>query len=119
MRPAHLPIIEDLVLHPLPSTITPDQVLTDYLTYVRQQLQQYVTNQFGDGAKIWKSLFPTMEVVLTAPNGWEIGQLQRMRLAAQKAGLATGSEGGKRIRFVSEAEACSHLIPCVLTLTER
>jgi hypothetical protein len=119
MRPFHLPIIDDLVLHPLPSTVTPDQVFTDYLTYVRQQLQQYITDNLGDGSTIWKTLFPTMDIVLTAPNGWEISQQQRMRAAAQKAGLVAGSDGGKRIQFVSEAEVGASLILCGLTLTER
>jgi hypothetical protein len=45
-----------------------------------------------------------MDVVLTAPNGWEINQQQRMRTAAQQSTLVKGAQSGKRVRFVSEAE---------------
>jgi hypothetical protein len=113
MRPSHLPIINDLSLSPLPLMTTTDKIFTDFFTYVRQQLQQYIIDQYGDGANIWKALFPTMGVVLTAPNGWEITQQQRMRTAAMEAGLVLGREGGNRVQFVSEAEARFSCTSCV------
>lgn len=44
-----------------------------------------------------------MYVILTTPNGWEGAQQQRMRQAAIKACLVD-TNGGRRVRFVTEAE---------------
>jgi hypothetical protein len=93
---------------------TTDKLFVDFFTYVRQQLQQYIIDQFGDGINIWNTLFPAMNVVLTAPNGWEINQQQRMRVAALDAGLVSGSGAGNRILFVSEAEVrFTSIISCL------
>jgi hypothetical protein len=105
LRPGHLPIISDLALPTLPPSITVDKIFSNYLGYVKDRLQEYITTQYGEGAAIWNALSPSMEVVLTTPNGWEIGQQQRMRTAAQQSGLAVGKQSGKRVSFVSEAEA--------------
>jgi hypothetical protein len=80
-------------------------VLEDYLGYVKDRLREYITSQYGEGAAIWNALHPSMDLVLTTPNGWEIGQQQRMRVAAQRSGLASGLQQ-KSVRFVSEAEVC-------------
>lgn len=93
----------------LPPRTTVDEIFKDYLSYIKTQLQKYVTDQYGDGAVIWDALYPTMEVVLTAPNGWEITQQQRMRTAGIKSGLVSGWEAGKRIHFVSEAEVSNNI----------
>jgi hypothetical protein len=82
-----------------------DEVFEDFLRYACKQLEAYITNQYGAGAEIWDALFPTMSVILTTPNGWEGQQQQRMRSAAIKAGLVD-KDGGRRVRFVSEAEVC-------------
>jgi hypothetical protein len=103
LRPAHLPLIDGLNLPPLPAGKTVDDVFADFLTFVKVQVQAYITKGFADGAGIWAALSSTMEVVLTTPNGWELEQQQRMRAAAQQAGLIPLG-GGKRVRFVTEAE---------------
>jgi hypothetical protein len=104
LRPTHLPLIDGLNLPPLPAGKTVDDVFADFLTFVKDQVQGYITKGFAEGARIWAALSPTMEVVLTTPNGWELEQQQRMRAAAQQAGLISLG-GGKRVRFVTEAEA--------------
>jgi predicted transcriptional regulator len=50
-----------------------------------------------------------MYVILTTPNGWEGAQQNRMRQAAIKAGLVD-QEGGRRVKFVTEAEVGSSII---------
>jgi hypothetical protein len=104
LRPAHLPIIQGLTLPPLPWGSGVDQVFADFLGYVRAQLQAYITAMYGDGAQIWSTLHPSMEVILTTPNGWELNQQQRMRAAAHAGGLVAGRNPGERVRFVTEAE---------------
>jgi hypothetical protein len=103
LRPSHLPLMANLNLPPLPSRVTVDIVLADFLGYVKQNLQMYITTSHGGGDKIWAALYPAIEVVLTVPNGWEGVQQQRMRTAAFKAGLVD-QHGAQRVRIVTEAE---------------
>ncbi|KAJ7262662.1 hypothetical protein B0H12DRAFT_304137 [Mycena haematopus] len=104
LRPAHLPIIRDLVLPPLPNNVTVDKIFTDHLRYIRDQVKAYITSTYGSGSDIWDIMSQTMYVILTTPNGWEGSQQNRMRQAAINAGLVD-QNGGRRVRFVTEAEA--------------
>ncbi|KAJ7021476.1 hypothetical protein C8F04DRAFT_267971 [Mycena alexandri] len=104
LRPSHLPIIQDLELPPLPANVTLDDVFSHHLGYVKDQVKTYITTTYGEGGSIWDALSPTMYIILTTPNGWEGGQQRRMREAAIRAGLV-GVTGGRRVKFVSEAEA--------------
>jgi hypothetical protein len=104
LRPSHLPIIEGLDLPPIPSGLKADDVFAHFLGYVKRHVQDYIDTRYAEGAQIWSSLSPNMDVVLTTPNGWELAQQQRMRAAAETAGLASGEGSGKRVRFVTEAE---------------
>ncbi|KAJ7117906.1 hypothetical protein C8R43DRAFT_1091104 [Mycena crocata] len=104
LRPAHLPIIQGLELPPLPGNVTVDDIFAHHLGYVKDQVKAYITTTYGQGGNIWDSLSPTMYIILTTPNGWEGSQQRRMRMAAIKAGLVDDA-GGRRVKFVSEAEA--------------
>ncbi|KAJ7911572.1 hypothetical protein B0H13DRAFT_569968 [Mycena leptocephala] len=104
LRPAHLPIIRDLALPPLPNNVTVDKIFADHLRYIKDQAKAYITSTYGSGDNIWDILSQTMYVILTTPNGWEGSQQGRMRQAAINAGLVDQA-GGRRVRFVTEAEA--------------
>ncbi|KAK6977910.1 hypothetical protein R3P38DRAFT_3120844 [Favolaschia claudopus] len=104
LRPAHLPIIQDLELPPLPANVTVDKIFVDHLRYIKNQIKAYITSTYGSGSDIWDTLSQTMYVILTTPNGWEGSQQNRMRQAAINAGLVD-QDGGRRVRFVTEAEA--------------
>jgi hypothetical protein len=104
LRPSHLPLIEGLELAPLPAGKTVDDVFADFLGYVKRQVQDRIHTDYAEGEQIWLSLAPTMDVILTTPNGWELEQQQRLRTAAERAGLVSGEDCGRRVRFVTEAE---------------
>ncbi|KAJ7675457.1 hypothetical protein B0H17DRAFT_1182843 [Mycena rosella] len=104
LRPSHLPIIQDLKLPPLPPNVTLDDVFAHHLGYVKEQVKAYITTTYGEGGTIWDALSATMYVILTTPNGWEGSQQRRMREAAIRAGLVDKA-GGRRVKFVTEAEA--------------
>ncbi|KAJ7471925.1 hypothetical protein FB451DRAFT_311192 [Mycena latifolia] len=104
LRPSHLPIIQDLELPPLPPNVTVEDVFAHHLRYVIDQVKTYITTTYGEGGSIWDILSPTMYVILTTPNGWEGSQQRKMRDAAIRAGLVDEA-GGRRVKFVSEAEA--------------
>jgi len=58
---------------------------------------------------MWKRLEPTIEYVLSHPNGWEGGQQALMRKAAILAGFIPNTEAGRsRLFFVTEGEASLH-----------
>jgi hypothetical protein len=97
-------MIEGLDLTPIPSGLTADDVFAHFLGYVKRQVHDYIDTRYAEGAQIWSSLSLNMDVVLTTPNGWELAQQQRMRAAAETAGLVSGEGSGKRVRFVTEAE---------------
>jgi len=75
----------------------------EHLRYVKQQVQDYITTTYADGENIWRSLSPSMYVILTTPNGWEGSQQHRMRQATINGGLVD-ERGGRRVKFVTEAE---------------
>ncbi|KDQ57914.1 hypothetical protein JAAARDRAFT_155555 [Jaapia argillacea MUCL 33604] len=104
LRPSHLPLIRDLELPPLPEGKSADQVFADYLSFVKQQVKEYITTTYGDGHNLWALLSPSMYVILTTPNRWEGSQQNKMRNAAISAGLVA-ADSGRRVRFVTEAEA--------------
>ncbi|KAJ7471922.1 hypothetical protein FB451DRAFT_311117 [Mycena latifolia] len=104
MRPGHLPIIQDLELPPLPPNVPVEQIFADHLRYIKEQVKAFITTTYGSGGNIWDILSPTMYVILTTPNGWEGSQQNRMRQAAIAAGLVDEA-GGRRVKFVTEAEA--------------
>jgi hypothetical protein len=106
LRPAHLPIIRDLVLPPLPENITVDKIFADHLRYIKDQVKAYITSTYGSGQDIWENLSKTMYLLLTTPNGWEGSQQNRMRQAAITAGFVD-EDGGRRVKFVTEAEVRS------------
>lgn len=112
LRPSHLPLIRNLDLPALPARVSVEDVFVHFLTYVKNQLQEYITSQFGAGASLWATLYPTMHVILTTPNGWEGVQQQRMRAAAIRAGLVH-PEGNARVSFVTEAEVRRSHVPSI------
>ncbi|EIN04434.1 hypothetical protein PUNSTDRAFT_108180 [Punctularia strigosozonata HHB-11173 SS5] len=104
LRPSHLPLVKDLVLKPLTGTLTADDIFSHYLGYVKEQLQEYISTVYADGPMLWTSLYSSLSLVLTTPNGWEGRQQGRMRQAAINADLVDAG-GSNRVRFVTEAEA--------------
>lgn len=103
LRPDHLPLLKGLQLPELPSNVSIDQIFADFFSFVKLQIMLYISRSYADGANIWETLEPSMYFILTTPNGWEGAQQDRMRKAAIKAGLVD-QNGGRRIKFVTEAE---------------
>ncbi|KAF4572464.1 hypothetical protein EYR36_006969 [Pleurotus pulmonarius] len=104
LRPEYLPLIKGLQLPELPPNVSIDQIFADFFSFVKLQIMLYISRSYADGANIWETLEPSMYFILTTPNGWEGAQQDRMRKAAIKGGLVD-KNGGRRIKFVTEAEA--------------
>ncbi|KAF7290598.1 hypothetical protein MIND_01299900 [Mycena indigotica] len=108
LRPKHLAAVSlPSSIAPLPHNVELQQVLADFLRYVKNNFREYFISNRVNGAYIWDTLFPTLDVILTTPNGWEFNEQHMMRCAAIDAGLVQETEG-LRVRFVTEAEAAIH-----------
>ncbi|KAJ7074576.1 hypothetical protein C8F01DRAFT_30135 [Mycena amicta] len=109
LRPKHLAKIEPLPTHvlPLPENVSLSDIYVNFLKYLKQNVKEYLTSNHTNGARIWDALAPSMNVILSTPNGWEGAEQQAMRQAAIDAGLVDEA-GGSRVRFVTEAEAAIH-----------
>ena len=89
---------------PLPTGVTLDDVLCDFFSYIKENVQSFVNNSYTSGNRYWDEFAETMVVILTTPNGWEGQHQNRMRQAAIKANLLVGDGARERVRFVSEGE---------------
>ncbi|EEB91179.1 hypothetical protein MPER_10502 [Moniliophthora perniciosa FA553] len=98
---------------PLPLGKTAVHVFGDFLGYLFSCTRNFIIDTHGNGAALWKTVEPTLQFVLSHPNGWEGAQQTKMRRAAVHGGLIPDTPEGKaRIWFVTEGEASLHA--CVL-----
>jgi len=103
--------LDEIDIPPLPPGKTAVQVLSDFLRYLVECAQEYITQSLPGGQALWDSLKDTMTYVLTHPNGWLGRQQTLIREAAVIAGLVSDSfEDFTRIEFVTEGEGANHLI---------
>jgi len=101
-------------LSPLPRRKTPVHVFGDFLAYLFSCTRSFITDTHANGASLWSSVEPDIQLVLSHPNGWEGPQQTRMRNAAVYGKLVPDTDAGRaRIRFVTEGEASLHA--CVLS----
>ncbi|KAF9442465.1 hypothetical protein P691DRAFT_681457, partial [Macrolepiota fuliginosa MF-IS2] len=121
LRPPYLsssdvsPSVADIThtnLPTLPIFIPIEKAYTDFLRFILEHIEEFFCKHHASGKDIWDQLFPTAEVILTIPNGWEIKQQSQVREAAVAAGFVGKigdarnlEEGMQRIHFLSEAEA--------------
>jgi len=100
-------------LGPLPRKKTSVDVFGDFLAYLFQCTQNFITDTHANGPALWSAVQYDIQFVLSHPNGWEGAQQTKMRRAAVYGGLIPDTDEGKaRIRFVTEGEASLHA--CVL-----
>lgn len=93
----------------LPPGKTIVSVFGDYFRYLYRCTQKHIEEHYQKGEELWISLVPTIDFVLSHPNGWEGPQQSQMRRAAVFAGLVPDTRGGsERIHFVTEGEASLH-----------
>lgn len=86
----------------LPYGVTLEQVYSDFMAYLLDNTQSYFGKKVLGGRWNWKTLLPTMQVILAHPNGWGIPEQVFLRRAARRAGMASSNS---QIMFVNEAVA--------------
>jgi hypothetical protein len=104
LRPKYIALPKGHSISPLPAGLTVDDVLVDFLVYVKDNVQTFLTDSYTSGNRYWQELAESMVVIMTTPNGWEGRDQNRMREAAIKAKLLVGDRVRQRVRFVAEGE---------------
>ncbi|KAK7050921.1 hypothetical protein VNI00_005033 [Paramarasmius palmivorus] len=99
---------------PLPPGKTAVTVFGDFLGYLFKCTRSFISDTHANGSSLWRQVEPTLQFVLSHPNGWEGAQQAKIRRAAVHGGLIPDTPEGKaRIWFVSEGEASFEA--CVLS----
>ncbi|KAF6748629.1 hypothetical protein DFP72DRAFT_1014981 [Ephemerocybe angulata] len=107
LRPKSAFVAGEEPVPPLPCGKTVVEVFTDFVFYMHNCAEKFITETHG--AVVWASLSKDISYVLTHPNGWAGPQQTAMREAAIKAGLVPDTpEGRARVVFVTEGEASLH-----------
>ncbi|KAF6748669.1 hypothetical protein DFP72DRAFT_555314 [Ephemerocybe angulata] len=107
LRPKSAIVPGEEPVPPLPCGKTVVQVFTDFITYLHNCAEKFITETHG--AELYSSMSSDIIYVLTHPNGWAGPQHTAMRLAATLGGLVPNTpEGAARVIFVTEGEASLH-----------
>jgi hypothetical protein len=80
-------------------------LFSDFIRYLFDSTVAYIKEAEPTGEVLWKNFGPTVELVLTHPNGWEGPQQEIMRKAVVQAGIFGEEEARSRLSFVTEGEA--------------
>jgi hypothetical protein len=89
----------------LPTGKTIADLFSDFIRYLFDSTVAHIKEVEPTGELLWENFGPTVELVLTHPNGWEGQQQEVMRKAVVQAGIFTTEEARGRLSFVTEGEA--------------
>ncbi|KAF8305224.1 uncharacterized protein EI90DRAFT_3001470 [Cantharellus anzutake] len=98
----------NLTIDPLPEGVPLSTIYRDFFGYLIRHTQDAFTDRVLDGARVWKTYFPSADIVIAHPNGWGLREQEFMRRAAVAADVVPQSESHNRIFFVTEGEASVH-----------
>ena len=80
-------------------------LFADFIRYLFDSTIAHIKEAEPTGELLWENFGPTLELVLTHPNGWEGQQQGLMRKAVVQAGIFSMEEARNRVSFVTEGEA--------------
>jgi len=80
-------------------------LFADFISYLFDSTVAHIKEAEPTGAVLWRNFGPTIEIVLTHPNGWEGHQQELMRKAVVQAAIFDEEDARNRVSFVTEGEA--------------
>jgi len=89
----------------LPKGKTIVDLFADFIRFLFDSTIAHIKEVEPTGELLWENFGPTVELVLTHPNGWEGQQQEVMRKAVVRAGIFDVEEARSRVSFVTEGEA--------------
>ncbi|EUC56804.1 heat shock 70 kDa protein 12A, putative [Rhizoctonia solani AG-3 Rhs1AP] len=108
LHPPGMANLKEFELEALPNGLTIETVYTDIIRYMLEHTRRRINDRPDIGT--WEDLSRNLILVIAHPNGWGIQQQSRLRSAVVRSGFISEEESGKRVRFVTEAEASMHYI---------
>ena len=90
---------------PIPTGKTIVDLFSDFIRYLFDSTIAHIKEVEPTGELLWENFGPTVELVLTHPNGWEGQQQEVMQKAVVQAEIFTTEEARSRLSFVTEGEA--------------
>ncbi|KEP46266.1 putative heat shock 70 kDa protein 12A [Rhizoctonia solani 123E] len=108
LHPPAMTNLKDFQLEALPNGLTIETVYADMIRYMLEHTQRRINDRPDIGT--WEELSRNLILVIAHPNGWGVQQQSRLRSAVVRSGFISQDESGKRVRFVTEAEASMHYI---------
>ena len=100
-----LPAEAKKYITPLPKGKSIVDLFADFILYLFNSTIAHIKEVEPTGEVLWENFGPTVEFVLTHPNGWEGRQQEVMRKAVVQAGVFDKEEALSRVSFVTEGEA--------------
>lgn len=89
----------------LPSGKSIVDLFADFIRFLFDSTIAHIKEVEPTGDVLWANFGPTVELLLSHPNGWEGRQQDIMRKAVVQAGIFDQEEARSRISFVTEGEA--------------
>ena len=80
-------------------------LFADFIRYLFDSTIAHIKEVEPTGELLWENFGPTVELILTHPNGWEGSQQGVMRKAVVQAGIFDAEEARSRVSFLTEGEA--------------
>jgi len=80
-------------------------LFADFIRYLFDSTIAHIKEAEPTGEVLWTNFGPTVEIVLTHPNGWEGYQQELLRKAVVQAAIFNEEDARSRVSFVTEGEA--------------
>jgi hypothetical protein len=89
----------------LPKGKSKQDVFSDFIRYLFDSAKAFIQESEPVGKKLWESLEPNIDLILSHPNGWDGREQEILRRAVVQASVFTEAEAISRVSFVTEGEA--------------
>ena len=89
----------------LPKGKTTVDLFADFIRYLYDSTIAHIKEVEPTGEVLWENFGPTVEIILSHPNGWEGSHQDVLRKAVVQAGIFSQEEARTRVSFVTEGEA--------------
>ena len=89
----------------LPKGKSKQDVFSDFIRYLFDSAKAFIQESEPMGKKLWGSLEPNIDLILSHPNGWDGREQEFLRKAVVQASVFTEKEAISHVSFVTEGEA--------------
>jgi len=99
----------------LPKGKSIQDIFADFIRYLFDSTKAYIQEGVPMGERLWGSLEPNIDLILSHPNGWGGREQEFLRKSIVQASILTEKEALSRVSFITEGEATFNF--CVTNTT--